>query len=51
MDIKELLKRTGCNCIEDVWGYICYLKGVQEDYEFVKNNIEHLAHKIENELY
>lgn len=51
MDVKELLKKTGCDCIEDLYGYICYLQDVKEDYEFLKGQIKSLANKAANELY
>jgi hypothetical protein len=50
MDIKKLLKDCGCRNIEELWSYIVYLKGVKEDYEFLKNKIRDLKWLLD-ELY
>ena len=46
-DLEALMDEFEFKNIEDMRGYIYYLKGVQEDYEHVKGRIKSLA----NELY
>ena len=50
-DLEALMDEFEFNSIEDMRGYIYYLQGVKEDYEYVKGKFKNLTNELCNFLY
>lgn len=48
--VEAILKRCGCNTVEQLWNYIDYLENVKEDHDLLKSQVCSLYSKMQ-ELY